>query len=358
MRVLELFAGAGGATTGLIDAGMDVVRCIERDPDAHATALAAGHPSVKGDVRDAGLDVPADLVWSSFPCQAWSLAGKRLGAADERNGWPWTSDTLGRLRPRWFIGENVVGLATHARRAHGLGKGDRGDGRPPADPRDCPGCYFERVILRELREQFAAVSWRILDAADYGVPQRRRRVIIVAGPRDIAWPRPTHHGPEVPPLLRGRLRPWVSMREALGLRAIGAGANPRGPAQPGQRTRREISDEPSTTISTRSGNALPEVFSPLDAPASTLTGGSAKSHVNGRSILAAGKGARARLASAGVRRVSVAEAATLQAFPPNYPWQGTQTSAYRQVGNAVPPTLAEVVGRAVLAAAGELRRTG
>lgn len=363
MRVLELFAGAGGATTGLMEAGLDVVRCIEHDPHAHATALAAGHPSILGDVRDPSLDVDAEVVWASFPCQAWSVAGKRLGASDERNGWPWTFDTVQRVAPAWFVGENVVGLTLHSKRAHGATKRAAG-GRPPTDPGDCPGCYFERVILRDLRGRFVEVSWRILDAADYGVPQRRRRVIIVAGPQRFEWSRPTHFGPEVPPLLRGGRRPWVTMGEALGIRVVGGGTTPRAAGRRDQRTMRDLTDEPSTTISmSHTGNALPfEVVGEtdwLDRPSPTVTTtevkgtrGLAMFRKTASGIVRGSAPDRASDAlwlATGIRRVSVQQAATLQSFPPDYPWRGTQQSIYRQIGNAVPPTLAEAVGRALLA---------
>lgn len=88
MRVLELFAGAGGAALGLQDAGFDHVACVERDPFAAATLRAAGFPAVEADVRDVDYDAmtgTVDLLWASPPCQAWSQANQhaeRKGAAD------------------------------------------------------------------------------------------------------------------------------------------------------------------------------------------------------------------------------------------------------------------------------------
>lgn len=116
MQAVELFAGAGGASLGLVAAGYEEVRAIEWDAAACATRRAAGLRCDEGDVRDPALiaDVgDIDLLWSSFPCQAWSSAGKRLGAQDARNGWPWTVAALDRVRPRWFIAENVPGLTHH-----------------------------------------------------------------------------------------------------------------------------------------------------------------------------------------------------------------------------------------------------
>ena len=124
LRWLELFAGAGGAALGLEAAGAHHAALVEWDEAAAATLRAAGlGPVVHGDVRDldtieatAGTDI--DAIWSSFPCQCFSQAGKRLGAEDERNGWPWTVDAIDRFRPRWFLGENVAGLAHHLSLIH------------------------------------------------------------------------------------------------------------------------------------------------------------------------------------------------------------------------------------------------
>ncbi|MBM4369869.1 MAG: DNA cytosine methyltransferase [Deltaproteobacteria bacterium] len=212
MTGLVLFGGAGGADLGLRAAGIELLRSVEWDRDAHATAVAAGLPSVHGDVRDLALYEglpPVDLLWASPPCQAFSTAGKRLGAADERNGWPWTLDVVDHVRPRWVLCENVPGLTHH--------RGDC-DGRGPAD--DCPGCYWHRVVVPAFEARFGSVQWTIIDAADHGVPQRRHRVFLVAGPRAIRWPRPTHADPATlaqAGLFGPALQPWRTVREALGL---------------------------------------------------------------------------------------------------------------------------------------------
>ena len=115
MKVLELFAGAGGAALGLEAAGLEHLACVEWDEDACSTMRAAGLPAVQGDVRDLSLyeGMAPDLLWSSFPCQAWSNAGKRKGAQDERNMWPATIEAVDFTGPTWFVGENVVGLTNH-----------------------------------------------------------------------------------------------------------------------------------------------------------------------------------------------------------------------------------------------------
>lgn len=363
MKAIELFAGAGGAALGLEAAGVHHLALCEWDPDACATLRAAGlGPVVEGDVRD--LDAIAavagescDLLWSSFPCQAFSTAGKRLGAKDDRNGWPWTVDAIDRFKPRWFLAENVRGLLCH--------RGDC-DRRGPLE--DCPGCYFERVILVQLRERFEVVGWWLLDAADYGVPQHRRRVIIHAGPEPVTPPRATH-GPGM------FTKPWVSMGEALGLsaqRVLGGGRN----ASDGTRSFRDLTHEPSTTVAAvQIGNAGPWVLSssrntaanpnqerpvPSWEPAPSIGGkGNQMLSQPSLSITSAdGHGigsadSRDRLErTIGRRRLTVAECATLQGFPDDHPWHAcrTKTARYRAVGNAVPPRLAQVVAESVLAA--------
>lgn len=333
MRAIELFAGAGGAALGLEAAGVHHLALCEWDPDACATLRAAGlGPVVEGDVRD--LDAIArtaterpDLLWSSFPCQAFSTAGKRLGAKDDRNGWPWTVAAIDRFQPRWFLAENVRGLLCH-----------RGDCDRTGPPEDCPGCYFHRVILEELRQRFPVVGWWLLDAADYGVPQHRRRVIIHAGPEPVTPPRASH-GPGM------FTRPWVSMGEALGGHGWTLSASRNTDANPNQE-RPVPSSEPALAIGGR-GNQMREGWGGklLEEPSPAITGG------DGHGL--GSVDSRDRLERiCGRRRLTVAECATLQGFPKDYPWQLTQTktSRYRQAGNAVPPRLAQVVVEAILEA--------
>lgn len=475
---LDLFSGAGGTAIGLHRAGFDVVH-FEWDADACATLRAAfpGDEVHEGDLRQSPWESWAGrvhLLWSSFPCQAWSTAGKRAGALDDRNGWPWTVEAIDRSRPTWVLCENVEGLTMHR----------GGAGRCGGDPLTCPGCYFDGIILAQLRERFAHVSWRVLDAADYGVPQRRHRVILAAGPAPFPWPMPTHCDPtHLIPIANGSRVPWVSVRTALRLgseidsdsdhalvvRNSGHRpphvetvdgpsptilAPPKGtydrlkiasgdaefltqlthdpkhapvsidqPAptlrgggdghgaphywlrqemtnnapvsvdtvsptvaasavlylhegdDPGKRPR--VHEDPSRRMNRNRGfdtvdrahtHTTLDLFSEspgeepvesgvpanlprggqvldIDRPASTLRAQGAvdvSGHQGGHSppsiVLP-----RSRK----VRRVTVAECAVLQGFPANHPFQGTKTAQYRQVGNAVAPPVAEVLGKIV-----------
>jgi DNA (cytosine-5)-methyltransferase 1 len=315
MRCIELFAGAGGAALGLERAGFTHAALVERDRDACATLRAAGlGPVVEGDVRDlAAIEAVAgrdcDLLWSSFPCQAWSHAGKRLGVEDDRNGWPWTVDAIDHFRPTWFLAENVRGLLSTD--------------------------YFDDTIMAQLGERFRHVGHWLLDAADFGVPQHRRRVFIWAGPSPLVPPTRTH-GPGM------FTRPWVTMGDALDLRSDEVLHHMRNTEAHPTQERPTPSTEPSPTIGGK-GNQF------IDRPAPTVTTtevkgtrASAKSGgtFNGGPDLASD----ALYMATGRRRLTVEECATLQGFPADHPWQGTKTSRYRQVGNAVPPALAYAVG--------------
>ena len=373
MNCLELFAGAGGAALGIEAAGLEHVGLVEMNADACATLEQAGLGRIiQADVRD--LDaieaqafefrrVDIDLMWASFPCQCFSIAGSRLGADDERNGWPWTIAAIDRFKPKAFIGENVRGLLSFD--------------------------YFEDTILADLRKRYKHVGYWLLNAADFGVPQTRRRVFIYGIDRPPVPPTCTH-GPGM------FTKPYVTMGDALqinGKRVIGGGTNPRTAGEASTRSYRDLTDEPSTTVAAvQIGNAGPWVLDKSDLlvgnlrgreggarmethslgePSRTIRhgGGSSvpyllqrpspcvmanevKGHTNpdvdrGRRT-AVGRAADALYLATGRRRLTVQECATLQGFPPDYPFVGTKRSQYTQVGNAVPPRLAEVVVRAVL----------
>jgi len=403
MKVLELFAGAGGAAIGLEAAGLEHLACVEWDEDACATMRAAGLPAVQGDVRDLSLyeGMSPDLLWSSFPCQAWSTAGGRKGAEDPRNGWPWTVDVIDFLAPEWFIGENVVGLTNH--------KGEcKGGSRCIGLPR-CPNAYFNEVILKDLRRHYDWVGWTILDSADFGVPQRRRRVFVVGGPHPIKWPETTHQDPggAQQSLFALAKKPWNTVGKALGLtalrgvqldggrnsdnnpsqerphtlkepapaingrgnqmlRVIGGGRNPQSKEVLHKRNYRDLTDEPCTTIpAAQIGNAGPWVVAGsrpelLDRPSPTVTTTEVKGtrgrHMgkvmkNGKRSGGVDRASDAVWLATGRRRLTIEECAKLMDFPDGYPFQGsTKKSRYSQVGNAVTPIVAQRIAEQVLLA--------
>lgn len=332
MNLLELFAGAGGAAIGLKAAGYDGLH-YEWDVDAHATLTAAGFHGYRIDVRKARWQGWGNyygqphLLWASPPCQAFSQAGDRLGAKDERNGWPWTLDAIDGARPTWVVCENVPGLCQHTTATCG-------------DPMQCAGCYWEQWVLPEFRKRFAWVGVWKLNAADYGVPQTRRRVFLVAGPHAIGAPAPTHAHSSMTRTLFGELQPWVSMGQALGLvGTLDGGRNSdNNPQQERVRTTdepaptlggmgnqmlvnpkhagdtrnyRDLTNEPSTTIpASASGNAGPWVLRP--SPCVTATEYKGLS-ANPRQDM--NRATDALFLGTGRRRLTTLECAALQDFP-------------------------------------------
>jgi DNA (cytosine-5)-methyltransferase 1 len=382
---VELFAGAGGLGMGLSLAGFRHLAVVEWDRWAADTIrenTRRGHPLVSdwplhaGDVRAfdfSSIKEPVDVVAGGPPCQPFSICGKHGGHDDARNMFPATVEVVRRLRPRAFIVENVKGLL-----------------------RGSFASYFAYITLqlefpeitrlageawsdhlRRLQRQKTSgsrsgltynVVFQLLNAANYGVPQKRERVFVVGfrDDLDIRWnfPRETHsadalfsdqwatgdywdrHGvsrkarPEPAAAARERVasvrqrnfrptderRPWRTVRDALaGLPdperdPLAAGAIPDHRFQPG--------------VKFYAGHT----GSPLDLPAKTLKAGD-----HG---VPGGENALVRPDGTG-RYFTVRESARLQTFPDGYVFHGSWTESMRQLGNAVPVSLARAVGASV-----------
>ena len=211
LTCLEICAGAGGQSLGLEQAGFSHVAAVDNDPDACAT-LRLNRPGwdvIQLDVRHfKGVDYRGvDLLAGGVPCPPFSIAGKQLGADDERDLFPQALRLVEECEPAAVMLENVRGLAT-ARFA----------------------AYREQVIGR-LRQLGYEADWQVLNASEYGVPQLRPRFILVAArPSATSW-RPTA-GPGPAP---GPGRPMASARPWSAGRASTAGPTsvPPGPARPG-----------------------------------------------------------------------------------------------------------------------------
>ena len=158
MRIGSTFTGVGGADLGLEQAGMNIAWQCELDPWKRSV-LAAHWPNtpIYDDITTLNDPPPVDVLIGGFPCQDLSVAGKRKGFSGERSVLAFEFLRIAEsLRPRWLILENVPGLLSSNR-----------------------GADFARLIDEVVGCGYG-VAWRILDARYFGVPQRRRRVFIVA----------------------------------------------------------------------------------------------------------------------------------------------------------------------------------
>lgn len=343
MNVIDLFAGPGGWDVGARRLGIDPLG-IEWDADACATREAAGLRTLQADV--ATLDptgYPCDGLIASPPCQAWSLAGKGGGRRDQ--------DHVVRC-----IAELAAGNDTRSRHAAKC-----------EDPRSMLVIEpFRWALLMEPEwvtlEQVSPVWAGVLEAERYGVPQTRERAVLVASRRPEAHPpRPTHQRYVRGELQRhehtmdGEILPWVSMQEALDLDGAAAYRLARGAGMLERHgARRDTpASEPAPCITSKARTAswvlrtgqlsrvgaggVKEYARPVTDPAPTVLG---TVRCGWRLHDEAGELQRA---------VTEQEAAVLQSFPADYPWQGSRTSRFQQIGNAVPPLLAEHVLRAVIA---------
>ncbi len=182
LDVVEICAGAGGQALGLERAGFEHALAVELDAAACAT-LRANRPGWKvaeGDVADQALWRPRDyrgvaLLAGGVPCPPFTVAGRQLGATDERDLFAWAVELCGIVRPRALLLENVRGLSTSRFSA------------------------YRQHVLDRLRDLGYVPGWRLLQASDFGVPQLRPRTVLVALQRADApwfrWPSPSPRPP-------------------------------------------------------------------------------------------------------------------------------------------------------------------
>ncbi|MFD8126418.1 DNA cytosine methyltransferase [Streptomyces mirabilis] len=338
LRVLDLFAGPGGWSEGLRLLGLRDVG-METDAAACATRTAAGHTTIRADVAAYPtkplIGKVAGLIGSP-PCQTFSAAGLRAGDTDQAlchqalDDLAHGRDTRHALRkactdprsllvveplryaldltPEWIALEEV----------------------PAVEP------LFAH-IARILRAHGYMAWLGILNAADYGLAQTRRRCILLASrTAPVTPPEATHSKFAEPESLFGPGRlPWATMTDALGCPF--ADVITRGEHEGGGT--RFSTTAPSWAVTGRArswtlrvGNRERSTRRTLDQPAPTLLFGHALNDVSWYDDH-----------GTAVRRLSVKEGAILQGFRPDYPWQGSRTKQFEQLGNAVPPPLARVL---------------
>lgn len=319
MKSVELFAGCGGLALGLKRAGFDCVRAFELNGNAVNTMRAAG-------ITDPANVVQADLAaisaeeWSSYglgrvdllaggpPCQPFSVGGKGRGEWDKRDGFPHFLRAIEGLKPRSFLMENVKGLTSYKHKD-----------------------YLD-AIINSGRDLGYNIFVRVLNASHYGVPQTRERVFVVGttGDFDFSWPERTHGTP-------------MTVRDALGAPpGVSAWCSDGGRSKlPPHRPVHSL-DEPCMTQRAQHGGGGSGV---LMLGSSDL--GDAERVIFEDGSTSAVKSGWSRPPVWFARRVKTVEAAKLQGFTEQYPFCGGVSETYKMIGNAVPPRMGEVMGRAI-----------
>lgn len=379
MRSVELFAGAGGLAMGMGRGGFNHAAVIEWDHDSCETfrfnQLNHAHdveqwPLFEGDAREfdySSIQGDVMVVSGGPPCQPFSLGGKHRGFMDERDMFPQAVRAVRELQPKAFIFENVKGLLRQSFASYfeyislQLSHPDLVRAQGESWEKHCT-----RLERHHTSNQNAAtynVVYRLLNAANYGVPQRRERVFLVGFRSDLGveWSFPdTTHCEDA--LLREqwitgdywerhrvakRARPTPSAR--LEKRIARLRNEDMFLGKPWHTVRDAIFDLPDPENC--SPSSVPNhVFnpgarsypghtgSPLDEPAKTLKAGD-HGVPGGENMLLRPNGT--------VRYFTVRESARLQTFPDDYIFRGSWTESMRQLGNAVPVRLAEVIARSV-----------
>jgi len=301
-KSLEICAGAGGTAIGLERAGFSHVGLVENDPHACAT-LRHNRPEwnvVEADVRLVKAEEFAkfDLLSGGVPCPPFSKAGRQLGADDERDLFPEVVRLAEEARPKAIIVENVRGLL------------------------DPIFSDYRKRVQKDLENIGYWSEFKMLNASDYGVPQLRPRVILVGLAHQFAdrftWPVP---GASAAP----------TVGEALYEEMSRAG-------WPGAADWRDIACTVAPTLVGGSKKHGGPDLGPTRARQAW-----AKLGVEGRTIANEPPGPDHE----GLPRLTVKMAAVLQGFPPDWEIVGRKTQAYRQIGNAFPPPIAEAVARSI-----------
>lgn len=331
---VEICAGAGGQALGLHRAGFEHRALIEIDP--HAVQTLQHNTRRQGwrncailqwDLTDFEMadlkkelgDDRLDLLAGGVPCPPFSLAGKQLGEDDERDLFPVMLDMVKQLEPRAVMIENVRGLL-----------------EPEHKFRDY------RLKIRDSLESlgYRVLGWDVLEARDYGVPQLRPRAILVA----MREPEASHF---LPPRASGEV---VTVAKALDeTMRMRFGTSARGLKHYGKW--RQAALKKGTVAPTLVGGS--KKHGGADLGPTRAKRAWAELGVDGHGVAdphGQTKDKQRDLYGERGPKLTVEQAAIIQGFPTDWEFQGRKTAAYRQVGNAFPPPVAQAVGEAIIRA--------
>lgn len=344
-KVIDLFAGVGGLSLGFEQHGFDVVLANEYDTSI-AAAYQLNHKNTKmivGDITTLNLEEvfgkykgKIDVVIGGPPCQGFSQKGQRKTIHDERNFlFKYYVAVVELVKPRYFVMENVPNLLS------------------------AEGGFFRNEIMELFDSMGYSLNMGVLNAADYGVPQNRRRAVII-GKRD-------GNAPELPAPLDKTVTVWDAISDLAYLQS-GEGKEeqeyknePQSDYQ--KKLRRESSILHNHVVTKHSKLALERLaLIPPNAGKEVLP----KEHLT-KSIYS-GTWTRMRKEEISVtittrfdtpssgkfthpfldRAITVREAARIQSFPDDFVFVGNKGSQMKQVGNAVPPLLAGAIAEVIM----------
>lgn len=325
-KVLELFAGCGGMALGFKKAGFRSVMAVEWDPAACETLRA----NITGRVAQCAVEEidpfpQADVVIGGPPCQGFSNLGDKVPCDPRRQLWRHFMRAVKDAAPEVFIMENVPPILKSQE-------------------------YQE--IVRIAKTLGFQVNGKVLNAADYGVPQTRKRAIIIGVKNGFpSFPQPTHTDPKRKDLLTSELKPWVTVRDAIGDLPltpteinwhIGRHPTPlsleRYSFIPPGGNRFDLPDRLKPECWKKKTKGGTDLFGRLwwDRPSVTIRTEFYKPE-KGR-----------YLHPVADRPITHREAARLQGFPDDFDFKGKRIQVGIQIGNAVPPLLAETIAKHII----------
>lgn len=292
--VLDLFAGCGGLSLGFEAVGFRTIgfEMVDEAVDTYNRNLKG---KCYNQFLEVGFKYPEeeniDIIIGGPPCQPFSRFGNQKGMEDARDGFPIFIDAVRRLQPKVFLFENVANI---------LGRHK----------------WYLDLIVHELQNLGYIVEYKVLNAVDYGVPQRRERLICVGH-------RASFHFPAIE-------REKRTVAEAIGDTMLSP--------EPESKILTSRQDEYIAVYEKKSHCVNPRDLYP-DRPARTIT---CRNLAGATSDMQ-----RVRLADGRRRRLTYREAARLQTFPDWFEFSGTETKQFYQIGNAVPPLLAYKIAQQV-----------
>jgi len=326
LTLMDLFSGAGGFTLGFAQAGFVPVFSVEIDKDAASTyEMNFGPHCRKDDINDIKTFPDADVIIGGPPCQGFSNLGSHIPNDSRNQLWRHYIRAVKDVRPLIFVVENVPPLL----------KSEEG-----------------QELMRQARKLGYRVEGRVLNSADYGVPQIRKRTIIIGSRTSVVnFPEPTHADPGKRDSLTRHRLDWTTIRQAIGdlplkptNTSLHLGRNPtpisleryRHIPPGGNRWNLPVELMPECWKKKTKGGT--DLFGRLqwDEPCVTIRTEFFKPE-KGR-----------YLHPEAHRPITHREAARIQGFPDGFAFKGSKSEIARQIGNAIPVKLAHAIAKSVL----------